>query len=434
MFQKKARAVATVDRKRNNRGIFYAFLVASITVFVSKQTLVPLDQFLVTRANNQFVSRSYANVTNNIEHHIFDRRSDSSLVSKQSTSYPPLSCSAIFYEDRNTPRPFGDPNEGGVYARYTKTNPSFWVSMHQKEFDPTRWSIMIYGYYYENLESESFMNIIRAEAQEQRRKQLQQETKLATNSLSFQPLRVIDVGGNIGWYTLVVVAAAIEQQHPIIVDVFEPNPRNHRRLCESLFFNEWLRHDQIAVNLYPVGVTSNRMADKSSTGRLDVTTSGRGSLDAMNWQNISGTVTFPLVSLDRMSYELEWTAENQTISILKVDVEGFELEVFQGAQQFLKSKTVQNVFFEGNIRTELERGKFKRIAKLLLNCGYAAYKIGGFRGANEFVRTIWTTSSLNLTSLPDAESSVAQYMSKLLIECEGRRKKRTQCNIWWRPL
>jgi FkbM family methyltransferase len=408
--------------KRTWRHRSSLLVVGCLVALFAKENLFYSLQYFISVANTNEPSFPVQN--SNLTHSTGDRRcqTQSSLASKQSKQHPPLSCTDIFHEDRNIPRPAGDPNSGAIHARYTSTDPYFWVALHKREFDATRWAIIEFGEYYEVQETKSFANIIRADAQERVLRHKQQQTSAPTSSLP--PLHVIDVGGNIGWYTLVVIAAAMEQQYPIIVDVFEPNPRNHRRLCESLFLNEWLRHEQVAINLYPLGVTSTAMAsDPTQTGRIGVSTSGTGSLAAMHRVNLTETVTFPLVSLDQMAKELDWMDSKQTISILKVDVEGFELEVLQGAQELLKSQTIQHVFFEGNLRKKIEHGRFRKLVEIMVNNGYVAYKLGGFRGADTVVKTTWT-----------AATDLSQYMDSLKEECAvpQRRPPRTQCNIWWR--
>lgn len=62
---------------------------------------------------------------------------------------------------------------------------------------------MVYGVYYETQETQSFVDVIRANVK-QRRQQ-------AASTASLRPMHAIDVGGDIGCYTLVAVAAAVVQ-------------------------------------------------------------------------------------------------------------------------------------------------------------------------------------------------------------------------------
>ena len=92
---------------------------------------------------------------------------------------PPMGTNFIPVQCDSLQPPIGDPNGGRSYARTTDTNPSFWVSLHNETFDRTRWAIMIYGYYYEQKEAEAFHIILQERSG-----------------------RVLDVGGNIGYFTL----------------------------------------------------------------------------------------------------------------------------------------------------------------------------------------------------------------------------------------
>jgi FkbM family methyltransferase len=442
-------------RNRFHRLISLIIIVAVLAFTVKDNVLLSLQQVLISQQQplqtnidepfSLFVSSKkllFTNQTfqNNQHDHLLmkfrSERSSFSLasVNKISSTHPPLSCWNIFHEDRNQPRPAGDPNGGRLHVRYTNTDPSFWVSLHRKEFDLTRWSIMEYGKYYEAAETDAFVHVVRTYIEKQ------QQQQRNNNAAPLQPVRVIDVGGNIGWFTLAAVATATELRYPIIVDVFEPNPRNQIRLCESLFFNQWLLHENVSVNLYPTGVTSTIMAeDITKTGRISVASSGKGSLMAMDRENLTGTVTFPLISLDRMAQELDWMNQQHDISLLKVDVEGFELEVLEGAQQLLKSQRIQNIFFEGNLRKRSEHIKFRHMVQVLVSSGYVAYKLIGLR-AEIMIITSWTnnsshisSSSTNMTAIANFNANLLRYTEDLKDECEGPRKKRRQCNLWWRP-
>lgn len=109
-----------------------------------------------------------------------------------------------------------DPNGGKLLARSTVTNPSFWISLHVPEVDVVRYVTFEHGKYYEQALSEAFAEILLS---------TDADTTTTTTTTS---KHVIDVGGNIGWYSLLSMALGST------VDVFEPNPLNLLRFCESL--------------------------------------------------------------------------------------------------------------------------------------------------------------------------------------------------------
>jgi hypothetical protein len=54
-----------------------------------------------------------------------------------------------------------DPNMGKIYSRRVTENPSFYVSLHNRTFDHTRWSVMLFGHYYEITLTNAFQEVLR---------------------------------------------------------------------------------------------------------------------------------------------------------------------------------------------------------------------------------------------------------------------------------
>ncbi|MBP7842556.1 FkbM family methyltransferase [Candidatus Woesebacteria bacterium] len=63
----------------------------------------------------------------------------------------------------------------------------------------------------------------------------------------------------------------------------------------------------------------------------------------------------------------------KTIALLKIDVEGFELEVLRGASQLLEDKKIELIQFEFNQMHVFQRVFFKNIADVLVN--YKLYRL-----------------------------------------------------------
>lgn len=323
-------------------------------------------------------------------------------TTRRSTKLPPVSCRDIVTMDRNAPREVSDPNRGIMHGRYTTTKPSFWISLHNKAFDGTRWGVMEFGFYYEQLQSQAFVEVL--------------------TQTSSQHVHVVDVGGNIGWYSLMSIAAAQSMNKSIVVDVFEPNPRNRLRFCESLQLNSWIDNAKVLVNLYAAGVSSTSGGSVS----MSISESGTGTLGMFDPTNQTETVTFPLIALDDLADELGWDGAH----IMKVDVEGLELEVFQGAKRFLQTRRVQNIFFEGNTRVDLEIVKFQTIIKVLIETGHYAYKFGAWMGPDKLVST---PVNDRLMANKIGDDVIKQYTESLMKQCRGKENTTDQCNLWWRP-
>ena len=151
-----------------------------------------------------------------LEHSSLERQNK--VAEEDTTNIVPISCPSLARQFASTGDWDGlsDPNfsfqNKSLHSRETVTDPSFLISVHGKEFDKLRWvHIMGKGDYYETGITNMFKQLLNGKA----------------------PGIVIDVGQNIGWFSLYSRAMG----HSVIS--FEPNPLNHLRLCESLGLNSW---------------------------------------------------------------------------------------------------------------------------------------------------------------------------------------------------
>ena len=125
-------------------------------------------------------------------------RGNDSLLMKETENpgnYVPISCPGVLEQVKTKALPVRDPNEGVLYGRRVKRTPAFWVSLHNRNFDSTRWNIMESGDYYERALSASFEEILQN---------------------SPHGSRVLDVGGNIGYFSLLSASNG-----PVIVGKLE---------------------------------------------------------------------------------------------------------------------------------------------------------------------------------------------------------------------
>jgi FkbM family methyltransferase len=126
----------------------------------------------------------------------------------------------------------------------------------------------------------------------------------------------IDVGANVGMHTL-AAARAMQGQGKIIA--FEPFEPTMRMLEKSIWMNGFSSMTEI-----------HQAAVSNAAGRQQLfigATSGHHSLFALepSPNNAQGPVEVPLVRLDSV------IAAGQRIDLMKIDVEGAELEVIEGA-------------------------------------------------------------------------------------------------------
>ena len=241
-----------------------------------------------------------------------------------------IDCHALLLGGRN--ETVEDPNKGQLISRFTKLYPQFWVSLHIEEYDPVRWPTLHWGKYYEKALSKAFTEVLEEN----------------------EGGHVIDVGGNIGWFSLLSRAMG----HT--VDMFEPHPSNILRFCESMCLNGW--HDcntvhpmlgattlqnnnnekNAYVHVHPIG-----LLDQPGTLVLasDGLSPGQGRLQTTSV--MANAMKVSVSTLDTMGERLGWF--DKDIAILKVDVEGRESEVFNGAEKLIRSGRIQNIFMEGNV-------------------------------------------------------------------------------------
>jgi FkbM family methyltransferase len=208
------------------------------------------------------------------------------------------------------------------------------------------------------------------------------------------------------------------------VDVFEPNPVNILRQCESsLLLNQWENAEQSdvlnrtkkkgSINIYPYGVGANVTAKTLFIGRNP----GQASFEGRRIPKWRDPVkkNIAVITLDNMADELEWVHRKMPIAILKVDVEGFEPFVFAGATNLLKSGLVQNIFMELTAN-DAELSLNLDMIQTLLDAGYQVCRYGGMGGP---------TTTFNYTEIP-LDASFAQKLIQKFVP-DGK----AQVNLWW---
>ena len=130
---------------------------------------------------------------------------------------------------------------------------------------------------------------------------------------------VLDIGANIGWYSLVLTA----RQHPTIL-AFEPDPSNFALLKENIDLN-----DRSTVRAFNLAV-----AGREGTMRLFLYkkyNQGRHSLIA--GPKSEESVDVPTVVLDQ--FMQRQGLGDRAIKFLKIDIEGFEFTALKGARETL---------------------------------------------------------------------------------------------------
>lgn len=137
--------------------------------------------------------------------------------------------------------------------------------------------------------------------------------------LSVRPGKVIEIGANIGTHT-VSLAKTLASQHRELI-AFEPQPFIFQNLCTNLALN--------AIN----NVRAWPWACGAKTETVyfpppDYQAPGNFGAVSMAENGSASEISVPCVRLDDI-------AGNDTVSLIKIDVEGFELQALQGAVKIL---------------------------------------------------------------------------------------------------
>jgi FkbM family methyltransferase len=155
----------------------------------------------------------------------------------------------------------------------------------------------------------------------------------------------IDVGANVGTYTLWAA------EHGAEVIALEPAADTFALLREN-----------IALNRYQVTALQVAAGDHCGTARF---TAG---LDAGNSLAADGLAVTPLVTIDSL-------IGDRSVAGMKVDVEGFELDVLRGATRALAEHRIALLQIEWNYASLLATGQDRRpAAELLAGYGYRLFR------------------------------------------------------------
>lgn len=291
----------------------------------------------------------------------------------------PLLCEQYLEDIYNGVLNISDPNELKVYGRriHGWSGVPYWIAVHDMKYDKVRWgTVFMEGKFYEFAMDKAFVEILKA---------------------SPPGALVIDVGGNIGWFTL------MSRSMGFSVETFEPLKRNAARLCESLRLNRWSNaaektYDKLLpplarpvyVNIHDVGVGDQDAKQEFNFHPLNP---GEGSLHALpvsferTWEKLNApqrTDTVSVTSLDSFARGRGWFDDPVEIAILKVDIEGYEPKVFAGAKELLKSKMIKNILLEMSPnKPENSEAPNIEMFNSLINAGYTLHMWGMFQGPNK---------------------------------------------------
>merc|ERR1711966_362340 len=251
-----------------------------------------------------------------------------------------------------------DPWEKSYVTRTTTPKPFYW-SLHSPELDKARASSWEKGQFYEKLLTKEISRTF--------------DEKSERNEESI----FLDVGGNVGWFSLVAAAHGASK-----VYMFEPNPANLVRVCESLSLNGWLHEDRGRDVVVPIPKGVSDKASKEHLYRVKSENPGAYSFSNQFTKNES-VGEIEMVTLDSFAESRGWFESKPSIGFFKLDVEGYELHVIMGAKKLFKSGLID--LFVMELKEEIEERDKYAMIQVIFNSGYDLYKHGGVLGPTKKV-------------------------------------------------
>lgn len=180
----------------------------------------------------------------------------------------------------------------------------------------------------------------------------------------------IDIGANVGSYT--ILACAVVGSRGI---AFEPVPSTFSRLVENMRIN----HLDEKVKCINSGVGA-KQGSIAFTSDYDTTNHALAVGEQSN-----NAITVKVTTLDAF-------LDGESPSLAKIDVEGFETPVLEGARETLEDKTLHSVIMELNGSGDRYGYDESRILQLMLDYGFNTYSY------NPLDRTLTDLKGKNVNS------------------------------------
>lgn len=181
-------------------------------------------------------------------------------------------------------------------------------------------------------------------------------------ALKLRPGLILDVGANIGFFSLLFAHIFPECQ----IHAFEPNPYSFDRLQENVKANPKLRNR--------ITTFDNAVSDREQRVELTTVPGAEGHA----WGRVGiprrdGMVTYDVAA---RTIDVLYAASAIPIRLIKIDVEGYELPVLEGASAVV-GKFRPIIVFEVSLSFLIEQpGVYQRQLEFAEQHGYQAMVLG----------------------------------------------------------
>jgi FkbM family methyltransferase len=161
----------------------------------------------------------------------------------------------------------------------------------------------------------------------------------------------VDIGANVGAYTMLACSAKGARGY-----CFEPVPSTFQRLLDNIAINH-LNSKVVALNIGLSDHDDELVFTSDEGGRNHVVSNG---------ESREQTIRVPVRPLDSILSE-------ESPSIIKIDVEGFETNVLNGAEKTLSKPSLHTVIMELNGLGSRYGFDEQNILKKMLDYGFMTY-------------------------------------------------------------
>ena len=185
--------------------------------------------------------------------------------------------------------------------------------------------------------------------------------KLISKEINFS----IDIGANVGKYTKLLLAETNSE-----VIAFEPLPKAFEELKEI----EKNFSSRLNVYNFGIGNKNSNLELNYSTEKSELA-SFIQDLDKLSFVDSKNNkkIIVEVMTLDSFFKKYEQTYKEKEIDLLKIDTEGFELEVLNGASETLINKKPKFIQIEFNWHQLFREQTIYKFSKILSN--YEVFKI-----------------------------------------------------------
>ena len=166
----------------------------------------------------------------------------------------------------------------------------------------------------------------------------------------------VDVGANAGAYTILACAVAGAEGY-----AFEPGPDAYQRLKSNVHVNRL----ENRVRLFNSAVGEK---DGSVCFSVDLDTTNRV---VIGDPGIPGTMTSTMVMLDTV-------LKGNSPSLIKIDVEGYELKVLEGAKEIFSSESLFGVIMELNSCADNYGFNHSKVVEAMYDYGFSVFRYSPF--------------------------------------------------------